>query len=122
MSERRKTDPKAKALDQRLYGDRRDSPRVPMKFLVREKEEEGSWDERDGDLSLGGIHWMGKTPPLGKDVEVRFRLPGVAREIRAVGEIIRLSSEGKEIGFHVRFIDLELANELAIARFLDERS
>ncbi len=122
MTERRKTDPRTKVLDAR-WGDRRDSPRVAMKFLVREKGEEGAYEERDGDLSLGGIHWVGKTAPLGKDVEVRFRLPGVAREIRTDGEIIRLSStEGKQIGFHVRFTELDLPDELSIARFLDDES
>ena len=68
--------------------DRRDSPRVPMTFLVRDADhDEGEWEEREGDLSLGGISWHGKTAPLGREVDVRFRLPGVARELRARGEI-----------------------------------
>src|SRR5687768_6337345 len=100
MSERRETDRRrslntpdekiSRQRDRRL-GDRRDSPRYPMKFLVRDVGEDNHWEERDGDLSIGGIHWMGKTPPKGERVEVRFRLPGVPRELRALGEIIRLS-------------------------------
>ena len=61
--------------------ERRDSPRVPMTFLVRDVAEGGSYLERDGDLSLGGIYWKGKSPPFGTQVEVRFRLPGVSKEI-----------------------------------------
>ena len=52
--------------------DRRDSPRVPMTFLVRDADhDEGEWEEREGDLSLGGISWHGKTAPLGREVDVR---------------------------------------------------
>jgi hypothetical protein len=99
--------------------DRRDSPRVPMTFLVRDVVEGGSYLERDGDLSLGGIYWKGKNPPSGTRVEVRFRLPGVPAEVRAQGEIIRVMEKGHDLDFHVRFTELDVADELAIARHLD---
>lgn len=101
-------------------GDRRDSPRYPMKFLVRDQGEKNHWEEREGDLSIGGIRWSGKTPPKGQSVEVRFRLPGVPKEIRAEGEIIRLQDLDKGIGFHVRFTELDVPSELAVARYLDD--
>jgi hypothetical protein len=107
--------------DRRISDDeRRDSPRVPMKFLLRDIAEGGSYVEREGDLSLGGIYWKGKYAPHGKDVEVRFRLAGVPKEIRAQGEIIRVLDRGNNIDFHVRFTELDVASELAIARYLDE--
>ncbi len=99
--------------------ERRDSPRVPMKFLLRDVTEGGSYVEREGDLSLGGIYWKGKYPPHGTDVEVRFRLQGVPKEIRVKGEIIRVLDRGNNIDFHVRFTELDVASELAIAKFLD---
>lgn len=100
--------------------DRRESPRVPMKFLVRDTTaSEGAWEEREGDLGLGGLSWKGKFPALTSFVDVRFRIPGVAKEIRARGEIIRMSGEGKDLGFHVRFTELDVQSELAIARHLD---
>lgn len=106
--------------DRRAKDDeRRDSPRVPMKFLLRDVAEGGSYVEREGDLSLGGIYWKGKYPPHGTDVEVRFRLQGVPKEIRVKGEIIRVLDHGNNIDFHVRFTELDVASELAIARFLD---
>ena len=106
---------------ERRREDRRDSPRYPMSFLVRDaKEDDALWEEREGDLSLGGIHWQGKTPPHGTEVEVRFRLPGVPKEIRAQGEIIRVSDGGKSISFHVRFTDLDVQSELAVAKYLDD--
>ena len=99
--------------------ERRDSPRVPMLFLVRDVVEGGSYLEREGDLSLGGIYWKGKSPPSGTQVEVRFRLAGVPKEIRAQGEIIRVMDKGNEVDFHVRFTELDVADELAMARHLD---
>jgi uncharacterized protein (TIGR02266 family) len=104
--------------------DRRESPRVPMQFLLRDTAEGGSYVEREGDLSIGGIYWKGKSAPHGTQVEVRFRLTGVPREIRARGEIIRVMDKGKNIDFHVRFTELDVESELAIARHVEawERS
>lgn len=100
--------------------DRRDSPRVPMTFLLRDKDSE-EWVERSGDLSLGGIFWRGRTPSAGTEVDVRFRLTGVPRELRAKGEIIRVKEQGSQaIDFHLRFTELDVESELAIARHLDD--
>lgn len=92
-----------------------------MHFLVREHGDQSAWEEREGDLSLGGIHWLATHPPRAEQVEVRFRLPGVPREIRAHAEIIRLSEAGKALGFHVRFTELAVESELAIARYIDDQ-
>jgi hypothetical protein len=101
--------------------ERRDSPRLPMKFLVQDlADKDGTWVEREGDLSLGGIHWRGSSAPRGTAVDVRFRLPGEPKEVRARGEILRVMGQGKNIDFHVRFTDLDVQSELAIARFLDD--
>ncbi len=101
--------------------DRRDSPRVPMTFLVRDSNhDEGEWEEREGDLGLGGISWVGKTAPLGQGVDVRFRLPGVPKELRAQGEIIRVKADDSRLHFQLRFAELDLESELAIAKYLDD--
>lgn len=101
--------------------ERRDSPRVPMTFLVRDVGlRDGEWEERQGDLSLGGISWRGKTAPHGTEVDVRFRLPLVPKEVRARGEILRVKAAGVGIDFHLRFTELDVRSELAIARYLDE--
>jgi hypothetical protein len=115
----KKRPPEPAPRSDRRAGERRDSPRVPMAFLVRNLEEGGSYVEERGDLSLGGIYWTGRYSPGGTDVEVRFRLPRVTREIRAQGEIIRLDDQQGGVGFHVRFTQLDVESELAIARFLE---
>jgi len=120
-SSRNSKNPDLAKSDRRIKDDeRRDSPRVPMKFLLRDVAEGGSYVEREGDLSLGGIYWKGKYPPHGTDVEVRFRLQGVPKEIRAKGEIIRVLDHGNNIDFHVRFVELDVGSELAIAKFIDD--
>jgi PilZ domain len=102
--------------------ERRDSPRVPMTFLVRDVlQRKGPWEERSGDLSLGGIAWTGRTAPQGKEVDVRFRLLGVPKELKARGELIRVrATAGANIDFRVRFTELDVKTELVIARFLEE--
>ncbi len=101
--------------------ERRDSPRVKMEFLLRDVgQRDGEWEAREGDLSLGGISWRGKTAPHGTEVDVRFRLPKVTRELRARGEIIRVKAARQGIDFHVRFTELDLQAELAIAKYLDD--
>lgn len=99
--------------------DRRESPRVPMKFLVRDLAMGGSYEESQGDLALGGAYFRTRYPPAGKHYEVRFRLPGMDRDLRLKGEVLVLNDGGMAVGFHVRFIDASTDDELAIARFFD---
>jgi uncharacterized protein (TIGR02266 family) len=105
-----------------VEADRRDSLRVPLRIMVRDAALGGSFEERPGNLSLGGVYFTEGHPPFGTKVEVRFLLPGERIEIRAEGEILRVSREGVAFGAHVRFQDLPLESERAIARFLDKAS
>lgn len=91
-----------------------------MTFLVRDHGDDNPWEERTGDLSVGGMRWSGKTPPRGNLVEVRFQLPGYEREVVAKGEVIRVSETRTGVDFHVRFADLDVQSELAVARYLDD--
>jgi len=100
------------------FDDRRDSDRVPCRFLVRESALGGSFEERVGNLSIGGVYFAGLHPPTGSLVEVRFFVPGHESEIEARGEVIRVSREGDQFGAHIRFTDILLESELALARFL----
>lgn len=102
--------------------DRRDSDRVPCKFLVRESALGGSFEERMGNLSIGGVYFAGLHPPTGSLVEVRFFVPGHEAEIEARGEVIRVSREGDQFGAHIRFTDILLESELALARFLQGKA
>jgi len=102
------------------YDDRRDSQRVPFTFQVREKALGGSFESREGNLSIGGVYFSGHHPPTGAVVEVRFLVPGHDHEIAAVGEVIRVSREGRDFGAHIRFTEIPLDCELALARFFQD--
>jgi hypothetical protein len=97
--------------------ERRDSRRVPFRFQIREAALGGSFEEREGNLSIGGVYYAGLHPPVGSLVEVRFLVPGSTEEIQALGEVIRVSREGEAFGTHVRFTEIPVESELALARY-----
>ena len=100
--------------------DRRDSRRVPIELLVRDAALGGSFENYRGNLALGGVYFDAFPPPAGSRVELRFLVPGGRQEIRAVGEVLRVSRDGSRFGAHVRFVEIGLDAELAIARFLQD--
>ena len=100
------------------HDERRDSQRVPFRFQIREADARGSFEEREGNLALGGIYYAGLHPPLGAMVEVRFLIPGHTEEIMALGEVVRVSQERDRFGAHLRFTDIPVESELAVARYL----
>ncbi len=104
------------------FDERRESQRVPCRFQVREAAVGGSFVEFQGNLALGGIYYAGLHPPVGVVVEVRFLLPGQPDEVMALGEVIRVSKEGEKFGAHLRFTEIPLESELAVARYLQGSS
>ncbi len=99
--------------------DRRDSRRVPIELLIRDAAAGGSFERYQGNLALGGVYFDAFHPPVGSVVEVRILVPGEREEIAATGEVLRISREGERFGAHVKFLDIPLGAELAIARFLE---
>jgi len=104
---------------QSVEEDRRDSRRVPVRLLVRDLTVGGSFEERAGNLGLGGVYFTEGHPPPGSRVEVRVLLPGTRSEIQATGDIVKVTPDASGFGAHVRFANLPLDMELALARFLD---
>ena len=100
--------------------DRRESPRVPMRFLVRRAGSEEPFESREGNLSLGGFAWFGSAFESSQQVEVRFILPGGSDEVQARGEIIHVRQGPQGASAHVRFMGLSVEVEMAIARYLDD--
>jgi uncharacterized protein (TIGR02266 family) len=103
-----------------VEAERRESLRVPIRLMVREVALGGSFDEHMGNVSLGGVYFTRPHPPFGTRVEVRFIVPGENVEVHAEGEILEVSREAAGYGAHVRFQELPLEHELAIARFLEK--
>ena len=104
--------------DRDAVSDRRDSARIPVQLMVREVASGGSFEEHAGHLALGGVDFDALHPPVGTRFELRFLLPGAREEVRAVGEVLRVTRDGERFGAHLRFVDVPLEVELATARFL----
>ena len=96
--------------------DRRDSPRVPFRFLARCAVDGEAFEETRGDLSTGGVFWGTSHQTHAGEVEVRVVLPGEHSEIHARGQIVGR----RESGYHIKFTALGTDDELAIARYIDE--
>ena len=102
------------------FDERRESRRVPFRFQVREPTLGGPFEEHDGNIALGGVYFSGLHPPAGAVVEVRFTLPEHDGAIEARGEVLRVSRDGEKYGAHIRFTEISLDSELALARFLQD--
>lgn len=100
--------------------ERRDSPRVPMHFLVRRAGSDASYEPREGDLSLGGCAFKGPSLEAGTALEVRFRLPNLTDELKVRGEVLASPEGSQGAATRVRFLELPVEVELSIARHLDE--
>jgi hypothetical protein len=110
----------SKNSDQRSEMDRRDSPRVSMRFRVRREGTSDTFDSREGNLSLGGFAWFGAAMPVGTKVEARFHLPGVPDELQVRGEVLHVGHGSRGTSAHVRFLELPVDAEMSIARYLDD--
>jgi hypothetical protein len=99
--------------------DRRDYPRVPMRFEVRRIDMGGDFEPREGDLSVGGFSCVGAKLFDVETVEVRFSLPGAPAPLQARGQVVRLSESPQGTVAHVAFVNPPLAFELAVARYLE---
>jgi hypothetical protein len=100
--------------------ERRDSARVPVRLLVRDFALGGSFEPFDGNLGIGGVYFEALHPPVGGAVELRFLVPGAREEVHVLGDVLRVSREGDRFGAHVKFVDIPLEAELAIARWLQQ--
>ncbi|MBI5528911.1 MAG: PilZ domain-containing protein [Deltaproteobacteria bacterium] len=132
MAERRKTErrtrrkgnvPPEKRGPHRRRGERRESPRIPLKIWVEGVEDEGHYTECMGNVSLRGAFVELDVPPaVGVRINMVFILPTRGEEIRAQGEVIAVASEHETPGARVKFLDLSFEQERAIARYLDQAS
>ncbi len=98
--------------------DRRESDRVPISLFVRDAAAGGSFEEHDGNIALGGFYFAAQHPPASDRFDVRVLLPGTNDEFTATGEVLRISRDGVLYGTHLRFSDIGLEAELALARWL----
>lgn len=100
--------------------ERRESPRVSMRFLVRRAGTADAFESREGNLSLGGFVWYNGALPVGAKVEARFLLPDAGEELQLRGEVIHVGDGSCGTSSHVRFLEPPVEVEMRIARYLDD--
>jgi hypothetical protein len=103
---------------ERRQEDRRASVRAVRKVMVVVMPS-GEPREVKADLSLEGAQFTLGSPPAAPEMEVRFRLPEIKDEVRVTCTVQRTAPAGNETSVHVRFGELDVRTELALARLLD---
>jgi PilZ domain. len=107
--------------NERRMGERRDSLRLPLQVAV--KVGERAFEDYPGDISIGGVFFERALPVSPGDVVLlRFNLPQFDKQIEVAGEVMAIAHAGCAVpsGTRVKFVELDLRNELLIARYLDE--
>jgi hypothetical protein len=99
--------------------DRRDSHRIPIELMVRE-ELLGSYDQRVGNLGLGGVFFTAGHPPPRSRMDLRLRLQGIRDEVALEGEVVRVTEQAGQFGLHLSFVEPSLELEMAVARYLHQ--
>ena len=123
--ERRRFDALGEPLErsrERRAEERRATPRLPQRLWIADPVEGGVEKVFEGEIGLGGASWSALFPPLSNELEVRFRVPTSSEELRAQAKVIALQARGGETHVRVTFTDFALKSELALARYLDERT
>jgi len=100
--------------------DRRDSPRVPMRFHVRPSSGQGEWAAHEGDLSIGGALFHTASAMAGDLYQIKFNLPDKGQEVVCQAEVLRVREAGPLKRVHLKFSELSLEQELAIAKYIDD--
>jgi type IV pilus assembly protein PilZ len=102
-------------------GDGRGQRRVPFELEVSYSLVQTDFVDSTHDLSAGGVFLRAERPfPIGTRLSLTFELPGRAKRIRAIGEVIRIvwggRDHGREIprGMALRFLDLSPQDREAI--------
>jgi hypothetical protein len=104
----------------RPHEERRESPRVSMRFSVKRADSADSFEPREGNVSLGGFAWFSGALPVGSKVEVRISLPDAGEDLQLRGEVIHVGHGSRGTSAHARFLELPVEAELRIARYLDD--
>jgi hypothetical protein len=105
---------------ERRADDRRDSPRVNKQLRVVDGV---AALERSGEIGLGGASWLQAAAlPTGRVVELSFSLPDLAESVRTAAEVLHCVPVDGGHRVQVRFLELDVKHELALARFLETAS
>lgn len=106
--------------ERRKDDERRTSPRAPLRLWVVDPGESGVPAVHEGEVGLGGASWWTRYPPLAGKVDIHFRLPE-GYELKTRAEVVRVIEDGVDHRVQVKFTDLPVKAELALARWLESK-
>jgi hypothetical protein len=106
--------------ERRVGEERRASPRAPLRLWVVDPGESGVPTVHEGEVGLGGASWWTRYPPIAPEVDIHFRLPE-GFETRAHARVLGILEDGADHRVQVKFTDLPLKVELALARYLETK-
>jgi hypothetical protein len=106
--------------ERRVGEERRTSPRAPLRLWVVDPGESGVPTVYEGEVGLGGASWWTRYPPIAPEVDIHFRLPE-GFETRAHAKVLRVLEDGVDHRVQVKFTDLPVKVELALARYLETK-
>jgi hypothetical protein len=98
--------------------ERRESPRVPIRLGAR-LPGQAHFEAFEGDVSLGGARVDLEHPPFGNEMEIALPIPGEPVPLRVLADVLRVTGGGLTWRAHLRFREIPLRIEMAIARYLD---
>jgi hypothetical protein len=99
--------------------ERRDYPRFEVALDVREPN--GRSRSCFGDLSPEGAAFVTTAPPLGDVVLLRVHLPDLDGPIIAVGRVLARTGVSAGVQVGVRFTEIDIAAQLAIAEWAQDK-
>ena len=98
--------------------ERRRDKRVPVDIWIEAEDGEDLYLQHAANLSVGGAYFAQTVPTeVGKQVKLRFELPGDPDAIECRGEIVAAPAKG--LGMGVRFLDLKDADRVRIEKLID---
>ncbi|MBK7857781.1 MAG: PilZ domain-containing protein [Archangiaceae bacterium] len=113
-------EPLERYAERRVGEERRASGRAPLRLWVVDPGETGVPTVYEGEVGLGGASWWTRYPPIAAEVDIHFRLPeGFETKTRA--KVLRVLDDGQDHRVQVRFTDLPVKVELALARYLEAK-
>lgn len=96
---------------------RRSSPRVTLGIPVQYRVGSSIAAALTLNLSHGGVAIRTTSPlPLGSAVQVKFRMPGTARDVEATGRVVW---SDRRVGMGVQFDTVDAASQSVIDNFVD---
>ncbi len=97
--------------------DKRKQRRIPVEIWIDVDADGELYFQRASNLSVGGAYFTQTFPlPVGRQVRLKFALPGDERQVECKGEIVN----AVELGMGVQFLDLKEPDRARIEALIDK--